>query len=567
VHVSFREKTLKNLLFLGSPLISIFLLDSVVTDPVNTPKLFILGAIAAGVMGVVLHGINKLEIRNQRVPLLMVFIFVVLAIATLVSSDAPLVQSLYGVYGRNNGILAYIFFAMLFTGGLFASSKSTHKRIIDGLLLAGIINIIYCGWVLAFGDFIGWNNPYGNILGTFGNPNFIGAFLGMFFTAWVAVLFSNSTSRNFKIVSFFVLPLTALEIYFSRAIQGRVLTVAGTAIVLFFWIRHRYRNKGLLLAYSLVTTVGAGLALAGALQVGPLTSFIYKTSVSLRGQYWLSAWNTGNANPWTGVGFDSLGDWYRRMRDSRALELPGVDTVINAAHNVPLDMLAFGGWPLFVSYLALIAITAVKSVQFVSRSKTYDQVFVALFSAWICYQLQSIISINQIGLGFWGWLLSGALLSYVQLSKTELTSDDTEKLKLDKKLKQKQPQVLSTNLVAGVSMIVGALIAVPPLASDMNWVSAQLSRDSVKFEAALKPGYMNPQNIQKYLMTVQIFEQSNLTDLSHKYALEAVAFNPNSYDAWETLTLLRNTSQEEKELALLNMRRLDPLNPNLKISP
>jgi hypothetical protein len=155
----------------------------------------------------------------------------------------------------------------------------------------------------------------------------------------------------------------------------------------------------------------------------------------------------------------------------------------------------------------------------------------------------------------------------VQLSKTELTSDDTEKLKLDKKLKQKQPQVLSTNLVAGVSMIVGALIAVPPLASDMNWVSAQLSRDSVKFEAALKPGYMNPQNIQKYLMTVQIFEQSNLTDLSHKYALEAVAFNPNSYDAWETLTLLRNTSQEEKELALLNMRRLDPLNPNLKISP
>jgi hypothetical protein len=564
--MSFREKTLKNLLFLGPPLISIFLLDSVVTDPVNTPKLFILGAIAAGVMGVVLYGINKLEIRDQRVPLLMVFIFVVLAIATLVSSDAPLVQSLYGVYGRNNGVLTYIFFAMLFVGGLFVSSKGTHKRIIHGLLLAGAVNVFYCGWVLAFGDFVGWNNPYGNILGTFGNPNFIGAFLGMFFTAWVAVLFSNSTSANFKIASLLVLPLTALEIYFSRAIQGRVLMVSGTAIVLFFWIRHRYRSKGLLLAYSLITTAGASFALAGALQLGPLTSFIYKTSVSLRGQYWLSAWNTGNANPWTGVGFDSLGDWYRSMRDSRALELPGVDTVINAAHNVPLDMLAFGGWPLFVSYLALVAITAVKSIQFASRSKAYDQVFIALFSVWICYQLQSIISINQIGLGFWGWLLSGALLSYAQLSKIESSSDATEKLKLDKKVKQKHSQVLSTNLVAGVSMTLGALIAVPPLASDMKWVDAQLSRDSVKFEATLKPGYLNPQNVQKYIMTIQIFEQSNLTDLSHKYALEAVAFNPNSYDVWEIFSLLRNTTKEEKELALLNMRRLDPLNPNLKIS-
>jgi hypothetical protein len=100
----------------------------------------------------------------------------------------------------------------------------------------------------------------------------------------------------------------------------------------------------------------------------------------------------------------------------------------------------------------------------------------------------------------------------------------------------------------------------------MKWVDAQLSRDSVKFEATLKPGYLNPQNVQKYIMTIQIFEQSNLTDLSHKYALEAVAFNPNSYDVWEIFSLLRNTTKEEKELALLNMRRLDPLNPNLKIS-
>ncbi len=564
--VHYREKTLKNLLFLGPALISVFLLDSVVTDPVNTPKLFILGIVAAGTLGAVLYRIDREEIRNLRIPLLTMSLFFVFGILTLFSSEAPIAQSLYGVYGRNNGLLTYIFFGLLFVGGLFISSRSTHKRIGDGLLLAGLINVLYCGWVLAFGDFLSWNNPYGNILGTFGNPNFIGAFLGMFFTAWVALLLSKSTSKNFRIASIFVLPLTALEIYLSRAIQGRVLMVGGTSVVIFFWIRFRYQSKILLLAYSLITAVGAGFALAGALQLGPLTGLIYKTSVSLRGQYWLSAWNTGNSNPWTGVGFDSLGDWYRRMREPRALELPGIDTVINTAHNVPLDILAFGGWPLFVTYLALILMTAFSAARFAMKLKEYDFVFVALFAAWICYQLQSIISINQIGIGFWGWLLSGALLSYVRLSKAEQRIDDPEKSKIVRKGKRGNQEALSSNLVAGVSMIVGALIAVPPLASDMKWMEAQRSRDALKLEATLNPGYLNPLNNQKFFMTIQLFEQSNLTELSHKHALEAVAFNPNAYDLWKLLSLLKNTTEEEKKMALLNMRRLDPLNPNLKNS-
>ncbi len=564
--VHYREKTLKNLLFFGPALISVFLLDSVVTDPVNTPKLFILGIVAAGTLGAVLYRINREEIRNLRSPLLIVSSFLLLGVSTLVTTDAPIAQSLYGVYGRNNGLLTYIFFGLLLVGGLFVSSRSTHKRIVDGLLLAGTINVLYCGWVLAFGDFLSWNNPYGNILGTFGNPNFIGAFLGMFFTTWVAVLLSKKSSRNFRIASIIVLPLTAVEIYLSRAIQGRVLMVGGTSIVLFFWIRYRYRSNTVLLAYSLFVTVAAGFALAGALQYGPLTSLIYKTSVSLRGQYWLSAWNTGNSNPWTGVGFDALGDWYRRMREPRAIELPGIDTVINTAHNVPLDILAFGGWPLFVSYLALIAITVISAVRFAVKLKEYDFLFIALFAAWICYQLQSIISINQIGIGFWGWLLSGALLSYVRLSKAEQKGDDPEKPKTVRKGTQGSQQVFSSNLVAGVSMIVGALIAVPPLASDMKWMNAQLSRDALKLEATLDPSYLNPLNNQKYFMTIQIFEQSKLYDFSHKYALEAVAFNPNGYDLWKLLSLLQNTTEEEKKLALLNMRRLDPLNPNLKNS-
>jgi hypothetical protein len=67
-------------------------------------------------------------------------------------------------------------------------------------------------------------------------------------------------------------------------------------------------------------------------------------------------------------------------------------------------------------------------------------------------------------------------------------------------------------------------------------------------------------------MSIQVFEQSKLWDLSHKYALEATKFNPDNYDAWKLLSLLKNTTENEKIEALSNMRRLDPLNPELKIT-
>ena len=86
--VSYREKTLEKLLFLGPALISVFLLDSVVTDPVNTPKLFILGIVATGTLGAVLYRIEKSEIRNLRSPLLAISLFFLLGVLTLVTSEA-----------------------------------------------------------------------------------------------------------------------------------------------------------------------------------------------------------------------------------------------------------------------------------------------------------------------------------------------------------------------------------------------------------------------------------------------------------------------------------------------
>jgi hypothetical protein len=74
---------------------------------------------------------------------------------------------------------------------------------------------------------------------------------------------------------------------------------------------------------------------------------------------------------------------------------------------------------------------------------------------------------------------------------------------------------------------------------------------------------MNPQNSTKYLTSIQAFESSGIPDLAHRYALEAIKFNSENFEIWKVLYLIQASTPEEKALALENMKRLDPLNPDV----
>ncbi|CAN2231181.1 O-antigen ligase family protein [Candidatus Planktophila dulcis] len=555
------EKLITKILSIGSALTTILIISGSVTDPVNTPKFVAIGVIGVSALGVLFSSAVRNLLREHKLALLLVCLFMFSMSFALFSSDSPVTQNLYGSYGRNNGFLTYLFLASIFLSALVLRRSSNFEYVIKGLLFAGIINIAYCLWVIMFGDFVGWSNPYGNILGTLGNPNFIGSFLGIFFAAYLAFALKSSAPKMMRYSLLAVLPVTAFEIYDSHAIQGRVVAALGVGILGFLLIRSRFGN-GPILGYLLVSFVVGLFALLGALQIGPLTSYIYKTSVSLRGQYWLAGWNTGESHPITGVGMDSFGDWYRRSRDLRAIELPGVNTVVNAAHNVPLDMFAFGGWPLLLTYLSIMGLAAFAAIKLIIRTKAYDPILAVLVTAWVGYQVQSIISINQIGLAVWGWLLSGLLIAYEcsTRSGTKELCQSENQAKRKTKSQPIQPQLFLIGLVGGV---IGLLIALPPFTSDAKWRSAQLARTVPAIEESMQASYFNPQNSMMYMTNIQSLEQSGLFNLSYKYALEAVKWNPESFDLWKVLYLIRDSTAEDKVLALENMKRLDPLNPDV----
>ena len=560
------ERTVARILGIGSAFVAIVVVTGTVTDPVNVTKLFALGGVAVGAFAVVLGFGVKEQWRSSKALVVLVGLFLLASVNSIFNSSGPLTQNLYGAYGRNTAFIAYLLLIFVILSAAILRINKSFTTLIYGLFAAGVVNVVYCGWVIIFGDFVPWNNPYGNILGTFGNPNFVGAFLGLFAASLVAYSFKSGLHIGLRLLSVVIFVISVIEIVDSSAIQGRVVVAAGLVIVGFYLVRSKFDSALFQVGYVVAVSTGGVFALLGALQIGPLTKYIYKTSVSLRGEYWQAGWNMGADHPLTGVGFDTYGDWYRRARDTQALVLPGPNTVTNAAHNVPFDVFAFGGWPLFISYLGILALSVIAIIKVTARTRAYDPIFVTLTTGWVCYQLQSVISINQIGLAIWGWLFGGALIAYEFATRPKEINDGepTGKTNGPRVVKKKQSEtIFSSTLIAGIGAVIGLLLASPPYSADAKWRTATTSQDAGLVEQALTPGYLNPENSYKYANAAQIFEGSKLYDLAYKYAKIGVEFNPDNFDAWRVFYSVSKSTPEEKASALENMKRLDPNNPNV----
>jgi len=558
------ESTNSKLLAGGSFLVSIFMLSGVVTDPVNAPKLFILGTFGfSALLVVILFSVNWL-LNSFRLPFFSAILFIAASLNAFIFASGPWSQTLYGNYGRNTGFLSYIAFVAFFLLAISCRQKKSFDLLLQSLFTAGVVNVAYCAWVFLFGDFMAWNNTYNTFLGTFGNPNFIGSFLSIFASVVFAKILSPDLTNKSRYLLCGLFVLAVLEMLKTNVMQGKIVLAIGILLVLGFYLRSKTNNNPLMLGYVLFVLIIGSLSILAMLQKGPLTNLIYQYTVSLRGQYWKAGINTGFHNLLNGVGFDGLGDWYRRMRSAKALVTPGVDVTINTSHNVFIDMFAFGGLPLFFSYLLIVAFTLYRIIIVVLKNKLFDVTFVSLVVAWMGYQAQSLISINQIGLAIWGWVLSGGIIGY---SKLLMNKEDITSAKNEFKNSKSGVVHVTPNLIAGIGMIIGAIIAVPPLSSDMNYYSSQVSQSAEKLRAATRSSYMHPQNTSLLLSSIISFEQAGLHDLAYQTAQEALKFNPNSFETWKVFYFLLKSSPQDKENAVENLRRLDPLNQNVTAAP
>lgn len=559
------EKPLAWLLAIGTVFITCFVWTGNGTDPVNTPKLLALGALGFAVLGILLKfGLRQIW-SNSKLFVILNLAFILFMATSTIFSNAPVTQNFYGAYGRNTGLLTYLSLSIIALGASLLSTLDSFVKLTRGMIVAGVLNVIYCFWVLSFGDPIPWNNTYKNILGLFGNPNFVSAFLGMVASAALAYLLKPNSAVKSRMAYGFLFIVSSFLIYKSHSIQGIFVALTGGSVAFFFFIRNLFKSAYLQIGYAAFIAISGVLAIAGMLQYGPL-SFIYKKSVSLRGTYWNTGLNMGQSHPFTGVGMDTYGDWYRSARPPVALiDTPGPTTLSNVAHNVVIDIFASGGFPLLLAYAGILFLGLRAVLQLVLIHKKYDHITVILVGTWLGYQAQSIVSINQIGLAVWGWVLTGLLIAYARVSARERAIDETAQTSRSSQMQKRGPQIISPQLIIGVGLLIGGLVSVPPMASDARWFVATQSNNLNTFKASLTDSFFYPVNSLRLANAAVILQNSNLLTEARDYTLKGIKFNPDYFESYLVLYGLPNSTEADKEFAMANMKRLDPNNPNVLI--
>jgi hypothetical protein len=217
--------------------------------------------------------------------------------------------------------------------------------------------------------------------------------------------------------------------------------------------------------------LGLILTVLGVTNKGPLASFIFQPSILYRADYMHAGWVMTVQHPFFGVGLDSYGDWYREVRGFISTTRTGPERTANTAHNIFLDLSSNGGLPLIFSYIALLAFALVIAFRWIRKNKHFDPYFVAIFSCWVAYQIQALVSINQMAVGIWGWMLNGALIGY------GLSAPLANNVENVRKAKNKKSSTLpaSSGALAFIFGVMGFALAYIPFNADAKYKAANLT--------------------------------------------------------------------------------------------
>ena len=535
---------------------------SVSMDPINVPKLSVLIPSGFVILGILLLSLKKYLSSANRVFLGLLFLFLIQIALVLLLADAPFSQQFFGVNGRNTGFLAYFSLVFISLGASFASSPKMLERIGYSAISIGTISVFYGILQTSGNDPIKWNNPYNSVITFLGNPNFASSSLGICSVAAFALLLGGKRSLVIQ-GALVVLIITSVALtLLSKSQQGTLVFAAGSFTVLtFFLLKHpKFQNKKILGIYFFATFIAGAITILGMLNQGPLGSLLYKASVRQRGFYWDAAREMMFSHPFFGIGLDSYGDWYFAKRSANAALLSPT-TQSNSAHSVFLDLGASGGIPLFLINLALSLLTVVAIFKLIKRHKTFEWQLAAVIGMWVAYESQAFISINQLGLGVWGWIFMGLIIGYeysTRLSDTGNLSSKTGRQSFAPKVKNSKESNL-VYLGGIIGLVIGMVITVPIFQADANYRKAIGESDA---SLIIKASAAYPEDLVRTLQLAEALYENQLKVQAGELLAHILAENPRSFNAWLLKFKVSDQNSAEWNEAKI---KLEYLNPNVPI--
>jgi len=508
-------------------------------DALIIPKVIIILCSALLILPYLLLNIKaKRDLRLINIFILLSSLFLAQLVLAMVFSDAPIEQQIFGRTGRGLGFITFFSLIIISLSCAIFIKQSDQKILIKGIAISGTFASIYAIFQ-SFGlDFFPWDSKTNGVIGTLGNPNFVSSFAAM---AILPSLIYVSGKNRKKLYQFPIFILFIFTIFRAQSTQGYItLAIAlGIFILVYLW----YRSK-LFFSITLIPFLfSIFLVVLGFLNNGPLSKVIYKVSVQSRGEFWQSALNTTNANPIFGVGIDSFGDYSLLFREKTV-----VGEFTDSAHNYVLDLSVIGGYPLALFYMLITSLALYSFFKLQKNIGQFNSISAALFSSFIVFQAQSLISPISIPILIWGMVISGSIIG--------LASDSVSK---DKLVNAKTKTRL--NLLSITSFFLSLVVLFPYFNSDRLQLLAMNKGDG---DLAIKVAKMYPESVVRYSVLTRALLDSGLSIPALDLARSAIEFNPNSPALWALLLINPNAPIDERRKAKAKLLILDPLNEEVK---
>lgn len=383
-------------------------------DPVNVIKLVVLLLAGVGCMAAVTLRLVRERLVDLPVgayPMALAGFIAALFVALMASPSTT--AGLLGAPGRLSGFLLYLAAATVavstLRGGLAGLSS------VEAAISAAAVFTASYGLLQYVGiDAISWANEFNPVIASLGNPNFASAYLGACAPLLVAVTVRRDQLRWLRTCAAVVAAGTLLAALLSGAVQGPIAATAGLTVVLLAWLRDRpdpRRRRQLVSGLASIVGLGVALLALGAAGAGPLSAIFGAGNFDTRKWYWSAALTMWREQPLLGVGLDHYGRSWGIARPMSNVTALGGGDFTDAAHSVPLHLLATGGLVVALAYLAFVSVTLLALVRGLNRLEGDARLRLAgVGGAWVAYQVQSLVSIDQVPLVVLNVVLSAAVV-------------------------------------------------------------------------------------------------------------------------------------------------------------
>ena len=546
-------------LFFWSPALDVF----------NLPKTAVLLIGSAGSLGGAFYLI-KYNGLNRRVALGFYGAAIFLYLIQIVAGPAAIERTLWGAYSRANGAMSYFSIIFIAVTVLMSVRIVNVNRVFQILTLVLFLNVVYGYSQYAGYDFVKWVNPYNPIIGTLGNPNFSSSILGL--TSLATICYATFASNfNYIKAALGVLGLSGVVLsYLTESIQGPLIFVAGLTIASLgsLWI---FNRRAVFYSLSTLFVVGGTFLIYSMYGFGPLGGTLFQYTLKLRFRYWQAAIEMMQNYPLLGVGVDSYGEYFRRSKPLALIQSNGPELMTNNAHSTPFQLGATLGVPFFLIYIALQIYVIVRFVKAFRNPSDTAKPLLGLFSVWVAFQLQSLISLDQLGLSIWGWVLGAAIIGLSFDGATSLPPPAVRGPKKVEKTKEVPPAFLKPGIAIGA--IVGFMIALTPIRADLAMKAAMETPWSQEDEASKQTRLANLTASIKTLEHDPTYVSQAITEVYKMgkiqegldLAAAGAALHPESFDSQFMVVDMLEKNQLWKDALPYRKRttELDPMNWNV----